>query len=357
MTGVHFFPRYSQKENTVTNNTLLFFSRVYSYKPQLLESLFNSALEDQDLVINVGLSFSQQSRSQGSIPDAVISQDPFQIVVETKLYQNFDVDQMNAHANYFLSHRSANDILLWIAPTKPRPEDEAAVQEYIKRFNREHNRNVQIGCTTFAELLKVFESLVVDRDLEMHDLFTEFESYCRDEDLFPPRYGLQMRVVLCGHSIELNKKYGIYFHPRDRGYSPHAFVGCYKKKSVRAIGRLLGIVDAELDLETDSLTIVSTAPPTPGAPPLLVDDDIKHRLKAIIKETRETVGWPIEKDHTFFIVDRFVETDFKKSSPRGIQGARFFDLEERLEGDYSEDDSTEELAAKLDGLAWTNQNS
>ncbi len=34
MSEIHYFQRYSQKENVITNNTLLLFSRLYNHSPQ-----------------------------------------------------------------------------------------------------------------------------------------------------------------------------------------------------------------------------------------------------------------------------------------------------------------------------------
>lgn len=41
-----------------------------------------------------------------------------------------------------------------------------------------------------------------------------------------------MRIVPCSDSLRLNKKYGVYFRPSDRGYTKHSFVGIYANKSV-----------------------------------------------------------------------------------------------------------------------------
>ena len=86
MNTIHYFQRYSQRENVVTNNTLLLFSRLYTHNPYSFGGFINECL---DAPLGVGVSFVQQKRasSKGSVPDGLISQSSFKIVIETKLYK------------------------------------------------------------------------------------------------------------------------------------------------------------------------------------------------------------------------------------------------------------------------------
>ena len=58
----------------------------------------------------------------------------------------------------------------------------------------------------------------------------------------------------------------------------------------------------------------------------------------------------MEKDHRFFLVDKYYETKYKKTSKYGMMGARYFDLAEIL-GDYIPD-NTRDIAKKLSELEW-----
>ncbi|MES1930490.1 hypothetical protein SADO_14609 [Salinisphaera dokdonensis CL-ES53] len=53
--------RYSGRENTVTNNTMLLLSRIYSFSPLRLESLLSELFDGTD--ISIGLTFQQQRAS------------------------------------------------------------------------------------------------------------------------------------------------------------------------------------------------------------------------------------------------------------------------------------------------------
>ena len=41
MSSVHYFQRYSQPENVVTNNTLLLLSQLYNYSPKKFSEMIN----------------------------------------------------------------------------------------------------------------------------------------------------------------------------------------------------------------------------------------------------------------------------------------------------------------------------
>ena len=112
MADIHYFPRYSQKENMVTNNTLLLFNRLYQHHTYRFKQFINLILEDSDLEFDTTLKFSQQVKATGSIPDAVVEQESFKIVIETKLYGQQNLPQLMGHLTSFSNEDK--QILLWI---------------------------------------------------------------------------------------------------------------------------------------------------------------------------------------------------------------------------------------------------
>ncbi|MES1930489.1 hypothetical protein SADO_14604 [Salinisphaera dokdonensis CL-ES53] len=50
----------------------------------------------------------------------------------------------------------------------------------------------------------------------------DYQTYCADENLFDTSKHT-MRVVPCGDRFDLNLRYGVYFHPSGRSYSPHRY--------------------------------------------------------------------------------------------------------------------------------------
>ena len=95
MSNLHYFQRYSQPENVITNNTMLLFKRLYHHSPKLFETFINNLLTDEVPGINVEVIFQQQKKvAKGSIPDAFILQASFRILIETKTHTAFDIQQV-----------------------------------------------------------------------------------------------------------------------------------------------------------------------------------------------------------------------------------------------------------------------
>lgn len=350
MTSIHYFPRYTQKENVVTNNAMLFLSRISSHKPELLQELIHNCIPSEEDRIVVGVDFSQQVRGPKRIADGVISQSSFEILVETKLYENFDANQLAGHLEHFIKNDSKNSVLLSLAPTRP---DVGFIENFnreVAAFNQRSERTVRFRCLTFQKLVSVFRSLISDQDDDMKNLADEFEAYCRSEDLIP-RHRHTMRAVLCGSSLEFNLKEGVYFHSSDRGYSHHGFVGCYDRKAIRGVGKLDGIVRADLNQETGEFDRQESLPSYPGKSPLDLTEEVLNKIRTAIDYAKKAHDWDISTGFTFFIVDNFVETEFKKESSGPLRGTKNFDLEEVLEH-YSYDDAIEDIAVALGNVTW-----
>lgn len=83
---IHYFQRYHSKENVDTSNTMLMLSRLYNYNADKFFSMLNSLILGEDE--SPEITFDLQVIGDDSVPDAVISQKSFKIVVETKLYKD-----------------------------------------------------------------------------------------------------------------------------------------------------------------------------------------------------------------------------------------------------------------------------
>ena len=95
MTEIHYFPRYSQPENFVTNNTLLLLLRLNQYNRLKFQVFMGKLCEDQELQLSTSwLHFRQQRGTGRSVLDGFISQDSLKIAVETKLTDVFDPVQL-----------------------------------------------------------------------------------------------------------------------------------------------------------------------------------------------------------------------------------------------------------------------
>lgn len=102
---------------------------------------------------------------------------------------------------------------------------------------------------------------------------------------------------------------------RDREFE---YIGLYRERSVIYIGKVENIIYANLD--KDNLIVIdSMYPPT------------EEQLKNIKSSIRNRTDADITTGHKFFCVNKFIETDFKKVSERGLRGQKIFNLHDYLE--------------------------
>jgi hypothetical protein len=93
---VHYFQRFSKREDFVTNNTLLLLSRLQHHDFHLFQETLPELSHLEDL--SVGASITQQESSpSGRISDGVLRQQSFHIIIETKRGASFDLDQLTGH--------------------------------------------------------------------------------------------------------------------------------------------------------------------------------------------------------------------------------------------------------------------
>ena len=123
MRSIHYFPRYSQRENTVTNNTLLLLLRLMEASRTKFEEFVTRLAGDADLEFSPQwLSIGQQQITRGSVVDGYIAQESFKIAVETKLTPQFSVEQLDRHLAIF--SREDHRLLILLAPALPIETEE-----------------------------------------------------------------------------------------------------------------------------------------------------------------------------------------------------------------------------------------
>ena len=236
MPKIHYFQRYSSAENTVTNNTLQLLARINAYSTtqasQLLMELTGEPIE-------IGIEINQQERGQGSVPDGAIIQRSFKILVESKVDTAPDIGQLLRHSDSFSGEDQKILLLLTREPTGASEDD-------ITRQVATRHPNVIFKNVTYEAICKAVTSLFQEYEYEMRALADDYVEYCNDAGLFDQSKYL-MRIVPCGQSLDINRKYGIYFHPSDRGYTQHQYVGIYKDKAVQVLWEIDSVFDVEYD--------------------------------------------------------------------------------------------------------------
>lgn len=337
---IHYFQRYHSKENVDTSNTMLMLSRLYNYNADKFFTMLNDLILKQDE--SPELVFELQVSGDGSVPDAVISQKSFKIVVETKLYGQFDKMQLVNHLKQF----GTEDIkvLLTLDPKPMKEKLMAEIAQEIKQYNKEHHAQIFSPINhvnlTFEKLIAAMEDIVEERDVEMIPILEDFKDYCMQEKLIPDGYKW-MRALTAGKTFKDNMELNLYYDEAAHNYSAHGYIGLYKEKSIRAIGKLKKTVlakevNGEMQFESESGGTVTEA-----------------EKSAILEAVRraEEYGYNLRTvRHRYFFVEHFYPTDFKKSSKNPIQKSKLFNLAEMLH--YKTMPDTKKIAHDLDGRTW-----
>lgn len=195
MSGIHYFPRYSQQENVVTNNTLLLLLRLHHYNRFKFEKFMEGLCAEQDVQLaGSWLEFSQQRGTGKSVVDGFISQESLKIAVETKRTDGFSSAQLENHLNVFGPEQHKLLILL-------SPSIGSTLRSQLESIRASARaRNVQVVHTSFENVVELARNCLSEYDEEMRALVEDFEAFCSDMDLLP-RDKYTMFVPPCSQSF------------------------------------------------------------------------------------------------------------------------------------------------------------
>jgi hypothetical protein len=333
--GVSYFQRFSQPENHATNNTLLALKYFYQSSPFKIEQLLNDLLETE---LSIGLSFEQQIKSKESVPDALISQQPVRIFIETKTGNAVDVDQIKRHLKTISSDTIKNGKDFLLALTK-EPIQEQMKEQLTKTAQ---SKRIAFASVTFSRLLEGLEAQCADYERDLRAVLEDFKSYLTEAGLLDER-NKWLVIFPCGTSFEENLRLRVYYEPQTRptkaGYS---FIGIYRQKIVSHVGRVESVAIVSFENKKYSFTTEAGC---------LTEE---HK-RQIIETIEDTSYYDLKSEpRRFYVVDRFVETESKKISPNGLWGFRYLDLSKLIPGyDSKVTYSSESLATAINGSTWT----
>lgn len=334
---IHYFQRYHAKENVATANTMLLLSRLYQYSSdkffRFLKSEFFSDSFEPEIIFNL------QEKSVDSVPDATITQESFKIVVETKMSDWFYSEQLIRHLNSFSDEKYK--VMITLAPELMAEDKMKVFEQKLKEYNTTQSKPVIHINTTFEGIVNAIQEVIDDRDYEMQEVLDDYLNYCYNDGLITVSDAWKfMRMQLAGTTIDFNIIEDIYYDKAERGFRAHDYLGLYKNKSVRAIGKVcarITVVETEGDLQYEAEYGELT-------------EERKSKIHKAIEDGIEH-GYDLKSiKHRYFFVDKFHETDFKKITPRAPMGTRIFDLTQILETEQLP--STSEIAELLKTKTW-----
>lgn len=336
MAGISYFQRYSQRENHVTNNTLLVLRHLYQSAPAKLEQVV-SELVGQD--VQLGLDFHQQTRGSASVPDGLISQAPFRLFFETKLGPSLDRDQILRHVKSIADERTpaTGEAFLVGLSTESMP---AAEREVLAAAAKE--QGVVFAATTFADLVAALDAACAPHDVALRAVLDDFNEFLASENLLFQSDDW-MLVVPCGISLAENQRFGIYYDGVDRPKrSPCAFLGCYSEKAVRLVGRITSVLACRY---ADGVAEVIEAERG------VASEEALKRIAAIVEATSyyDLRSQP----QRYYVVDAFAPTNLIKRDKGPIRGAQYLQISPLLAPGVSVRGMTSgELARSLDARAF-----
>jgi predicted lactoylglutathione lyase len=325
MANVHYFQRYSTKENVVTNNTLLLLSQIYSYKEEYLETMLGEI--NDGLEVPIGLNFKQQVAGENSVPDGVIEQNSFKILIETKRGKSFRESQLNDHMNGFEDEKYK--VLLVITTS------ENSTQKKRNLIKTAEKRGIQLVFTTFNSIISAARKVFDEYEYEMENLISDYEEFCLDSNLLP-RHEYRMIAFPCGRSYKENIDYKLYYEPPTRSFRDHKYLGIYHNKTIRAIGEVKKHVIVKI--KNDKVISEDN-----------LNENERKRILAAYKEAKDKRDWDLSGNR-FYLLDEIYETEYNKVSPGGMRGKQYFDLGYILETEKLPD--VKEIAESLSEKEW-----
>lgn len=328
MSNFNYFQRYSQKENVVTNNVLLLFSWFKKYMP---EEFYNIIIELTDVdstefIGNVQFINQYSHKQKGyevSVPDGVIMQNNFKIIVETKLKsKDFNLIQLERHCNKFRNEDLK--ILLAISSNEIEQVKHKEIKELINKINKENkkilNNSIVFVHRTFNDISDIIRSKIMNYHIDMNDIIDDFDSFCYEEGLIS---NTRMRAINATTSFNDNVELNIYYCPENRKYYYTEFLGLSQNMSIERVGKVIKMFKV-YNLDTDNPTIDYIFGEN------ITNDEMLRIKEAARRALNYETSWNIMNNHIFYILDNFIETDFAKKTKYKFQKSKIFEFEDYI---------------------------
>lgn len=163
----------------------------------------------------------------------------------------------------------------------------------------------------------------------------------KGQDIMPVRKNISlvadeiMLAVPVSETYEFNIKLNIYFSASKKNI--HEYIGLYEKKSIRAVGKIVKVIEFE---NVNGKILIKNA----------VTTEEEYKVLEYKKLCEKKNPNYIFNSGKIYFVDKFYPTNYKNVGSTGIIGCKKIFLDNLL---YKLNFiSTEEIAKNLDGLTW-----
>lgn len=335
MAEISYFQKYSQRENHITNNTMLMFRHIYRHNPLRFEKFLKEIISDAQ--IDIGLVFSQQIREQSSIPDGYIRQTPLSIYIEAKADGELYLEQIQRHVDSVVKSNLPKGSAVIIGLAKKQP-NEADIREFERVCNEV---GIHYTTITYLELVALLndKGIFPEHETDLQEIIEDYETFLRSDGMLPNPY--EMVAFPCGTSWDENIKYSIYYEQSSKSSKAHVpFIGIYNNKKITHIAEILGTCICK---------------PENGG--LIFEKEYGCVSQEDIDKIRDVISATNYYDlnqglERYYLLGDLYEVNIEKKSSGGIRGHRYFDLKE-LSGDkILPEDSIEDISRKVSGSSF-----
>lgn len=327
-----------QGENAVTNYCGLILKLLHDESPRQLEQLVQT-LSHGNFLPRIGPIFSQQIRMAESTPDLFIHQQPFSILVETKLDDWYHKGQIERHINS-LKKIGGPCLMLALCNFESDDYQEQFSKQFRSAIEKARLHNIQVSAISFEEFLTALKQLSLSENFRQ--TLNEFGRYLDGQGLLP-KWKYLLDVVNCSQSadeIDLGAYIcadvgGSYSHRRAK------YLGAYTgDKKVTSIHEILGLVIIHQQISGAEVRWNNS-----GADPQTLIEEAKRILSQCQKWRQKA-----NQDHPqqFFLLGPKHQTDFKKDTSGGMLHSKIY-----FRGIAKHVENAEELAKKLSGKSWS----
>ena len=327
MSRIPYFERYPLTiEDTVTHSILQLVAQIHDQSPTGAARLLSDLTGEW---VQIGMEIGRRPWGEGSSSGGSIIQRGFKISVLATVDSAVSPDGLLRYAGSLAEDGEQQALLL--VTRQPLGHRERAIAALIGGSHP----NVVFRNVTYWGLCDMLQRTLLDCDAGMVALIEDYCEYCDEMELFDTSRTL-LRVVPCARSLELSKKFGVYFQSSDRGHGPEGVVGLYAGGRVQVILNIRSVFDADL-LDGNLVRKLLRGEDT---------DEFDPDVRRLVEEAGSH-GYRIATGTRFFCGDVFA-TDFRKSSAGEIPGSRFVDITQLLCGTIEPSD----MAERLKGLEW-----
>lgn len=332
MSDLQYFQRYHGKENTHSSNALLLLKRLYFYNPKKFYDVLIGLLQEQSIE-KITTEFIAQDTKIGktSVPDFSIGQESFKIIVEAKEKgTKFYIDQLERHLKGLTTSDYKYKVLITLSPTNN--------VQHLLNLLKEKTSDIYIVHKTYMDFYDTIKGNLDEiKDLSFIEILEDYKDYCEEDGLIDYSDDTVM-VRLTNDTYDFNFKTGIYYDTFNTNPYGYKYLGLYKEQHVKAIGKIVKIVEAHTDANNEIQygNII-------GKP--LTEDDKKKISLAI--ENRRQIFHNETSPHWHFIVEKFVEVNNFKKKKYSLCGKKKFYLKEDFNIENYKNCTIEQIAVAM----------